>query len=307
MSEPTREPVAEQIPGPGSPWVRVRLDLAYDGTALSGWATQPGLRTVQGDVEAALARVLRLGTAPRLTVAGRTDAGVHARGQVAHVDLPVWAWEAAPGRGDRTPGRALVRSLNAVLANDVVVHSASVAPPGFDARFSAIWRRYAYRIIDDEARRDPIGRTAVLWHPRVLDEVAMDETARSLAGEFDFAAYCRPRQGATTIRTLQVFTWRRDPATGVLGATVRADAFCRSMVRSLVGACLAVGEGRKGLDWPAQVLAGTRRDARVTVAPARGLTLEEVGYPPDAELAVRARQARAVRTLSPSPNAGLRG
>ncbi|WP_246006274.1 tRNA pseudouridine synthase A [Georgenia muralis] len=297
----------------------MRLDLAYDGTAFAGWATQPGLRTVQGVLEEALTTVLRLDRPARLTVAGRTDAGVHARGQVAHVDVPPAAWQALPGRGDRPPGEALVARLAGVLgrggtprgAADVVVRRASLAPAGFDARFGALWRRYAYRIADGVAGRDPLRRAEVLWHPRPLDAAAMDEAAGRLVGEHDFAAYCRPREGATTIRTLQAFGFHRVGAGGAEGrvregggpdedlvvATVRADAFCHSMVRALVGACLAVGEGRRDPGWPAEVLAAGRRDPGVTVAAAHGLTLEEVAYPPDAGLAARVAEARNVRRL----------
>ena len=298
--------------GPSAPAaepLRVRLDVRYDGTAFAGWAAQPGLRTVQGTLEEALGTVLRLAPAPRLTVAGRTDAGVHARGQVAHVDVPRDAWEALPGRSDRRPEEALVSRLAGVLgrdtrprgAADVVVRRARVAPPGFDARFSATWRRYAYRIADGWESRDPLRRHDVLWHVRRLDVAAMDVAAQLLLGEHDFAAYCRPREGATTIRTLQELRWRRtpdgEPDAGLVVATVRADAFCHSMVRALVGASLAVGEGRRPVDWPAAVLAARRRDPAVTVAPAHGLTLEEVRYPPDDDLAARAAAARNVRTL----------
>ncbi|ACQ81353.1 tRNA pseudouridine synthase A [Beutenbergia cavernae DSM 12333] len=280
--------------------LRVRLDLAYDGAAFAGWARQPGLRTVQGDLEEALGRVLRLPEPPRLTVAGRTDAGVHARGQVAHVDLPREAYLAAPGRSERDPGAALRTRLAGVLPPDVVVGHVAPAPPGFDARFSAIWRRYAYRVADDGALHDPLRRGWTVWHRRPLDVVAMDAAARRLLGEHDFAAFCRPREGATTIRTLQELTWVRDDA-GLLVAHVRADAFCHSMVRALVGACLAVGESRREVGWPRAVLDAARRDSAVQVAPAHGLVLEEIGYPPDEELAERARTARAVRTLPDQP------
>ncbi|WP_211489906.1 tRNA pseudouridine(38-40) synthase TruA [Georgenia thermotolerans] len=292
-----------------APAVRVRLDLAYDGSEFAGWAAQPGLRTVQGVLEDALTTVLRLPAPARLTVAGRTDAGVHARGQVAHVDVPAAAWAAVPGRSDRGPGEALVARLAGVLgrggsprgASDVVVRRAVEAPVGFDARFAAVWRRYAYRIADDVARRDPLRRHDVLWHNRPLDVAAMDAAAQQLLGEHDFAAYCKPREGATTIRTLLDLRWRRLPGgapdAGLVVAEVRADAFCHSMVRALVGASLAVGEGRRPVGWPARVLAAGVRDAAVTVAPAHGLTLEEVAYPADHELAARARQARARRVL----------
>lgn len=282
--------------------LRLRLDLRYDGTDFAGWATQPGLRTVQGTLETALTTVLRLPQPAKITVAGRTDAGVHARGQVAHVDVPAAAWRAVPGRSDRRPEEALVSRLAGVLGGrprgvgDVVVHRVSVAPPGFDARFSAVWRRYAYRVADTPAARDPLRRRDVLWHGRPLDVAAMDVAAQWLRGEHDFAAYCKPREGATTIRTLEELRWERT-ADGLVVATVRADAFCHSMVRALVGASLAVGEGRRTVDWPAAVLAAGRRDPGVAVVAPHGLTLEEVGYPADEELATRAAQARNVRTL----------
>ncbi|MDM7832134.1 tRNA pseudouridine(38-40) synthase TruA [Cellulomonas edaphi] len=279
---------------------RLRLDLAYDGTAFAGWAVQPTLRTVQGVLEAGLATVLRTEVrgepAPRLTVAGRTDAGVHARGQVAHVDVDPDVLEQVRGRSDRPALDALVSRLAGVLPPDVVVHRATVAPEGFDARFSAVRRRYAYRLSDDAALRDPLLRGHLVWHRRPLDVGAMEAAAAPLVGLHDFAAYCKPRPDATTIRTLERYSWSRDEA-GVVVADVQADAFCHSMVRSLVGAALAVGEGRRPVDWPAQLLAARARDAGVHVAPAHGLTLEEVEYPADAEVASRAAQTRARRAL----------
>jgi tRNA pseudouridine38-40 synthase len=282
--------------------LRVRLDLAYDGTDFAGWARQPRLRTVQGVLEDGLATILRteaLGLElPRLTVAGRTDAGVHARGQVAHVDVPVSRWAEMPGRSDRAPGRALVDRLSGVLPRDVVVHRAEPAPEGFDARFSATFRSYTYRIADRPALRDPLRRAHVLWARRPLDVAAMHAAVQPLVGVRDFAAYCRPRPGATTIRELQHVAWERPdagPDTGLVLAHVRADAFCHNMVRALVGASVAVGEGRRDVAWPAEVLASRRREAGAGVAPAHGLVLEEVSYPPDEELAARAERIRARR------------
>jgi tRNA pseudouridine38-40 synthase len=283
--------------------VRVRLDLAYDGGGFAGWAVQPGLRTVQGTLEEALATVLGTGRRdeppPRLTVAGRTDAGVHARDQVAHVDVTNAALAAARGRSDRDPFVALVDRLGGVLPPDLVVREAGLAPDGFDARFSALSRRYAYRVCDEHARRDPLRRGEVLWRRRPLDVAAMDAAARLLVGRRDFAAFCKPRPHATTIRTLEVFTWDRPsdgPDAGLAVATVRADAFCHSMVRSLAGASLAVGEHRRPVDWPAALLAAGVRDAAAAVVEPHGLTLEEVVYPPDDELAARADRTRARRS-----------
>jgi tRNA pseudouridine38-40 synthase len=283
---------------------RVRLDIAYDGTGFNGWSRQPQLRTVQGELENALATIFRRHPpAPTLTVAGRTDAGVHAQGQVAHVDLaPDQVANILRARRGSEPvvdaGAALARRLRGILGAhaDVVVRRGSVAPVGFDARFSATWRRYEYRIADTVDARDPLQRARTTWHPTILDDDAMDQAARTLVGLHDFAAYCKAREGATTIRTLQEFTWRRD-ADGVLIAAVQADAFCHSMVRALVGACVAVGEGK--LRAPDLVLlrdVGARTSA-FKVMPARGLTLMAVGYPDDTELGARAEQTRARRTL----------
>jgi tRNA pseudouridine38-40 synthase len=267
--------------------VRLRLDVAYDGTDFSGWASQPGRRTVQGTLEEVLVRVLRA-PAARLTVAGRTDAGVHARGQVCHLDVDAGVLDEPGLDADR-----LIRRLARALPADLRVRGAAVAPPGFDARFSAIWRRYAYRVCDDPARADPLARGHVLAWPRRLDEHAMNAAAARLVGEHDFAAFCRRRAGATTIRALRRLDWAR--SADVLTARVVADAFCHNMVRALVGCLLAVGEGKRAEEWPAAVLRAGVRDPGVGVVPAHGLTLEEVGYPADAELAARASATRHQR------------
>ena len=273
--------------------MRLRLDLAYDGTDFHGWATQPGLRTVQGLLEAALAQVLRVEAAP-VTCAGRTDTGVHARGQVVHVDVAPDVLVASAGRSTDPPTDALLRRLNGVLPADVRVRALREVPDAFDARFSAVWRRYAYRIADRPALVDPLVRRAVLTWPRRLDLDAMNAAAAGLTGEHDFAAFCKKREGATTVRTLLDLSWGRD-ADGLAVATVRADAFCHHMVRALVGAMVAVGERRRPPAWAAEVLVAGVRDAGVAVVPAHGLTLEEVGYPEDAGLAAQATAARRVR------------
>jgi tRNA pseudouridine38-40 synthase len=276
---------------PEPPLVRLRLDLAYDGTQFSGWAAQPGRRTVAGVVAAALGEALQLPGPPALTVAGRTDAGVHARGQVVHADVPAAVWAATAARGaDRVPAR-----LARLLPADVRARAAGPAPDGFDARFSALWRRYSYRVCDDPAAADPVRRHETLWFFRRLDVPAMNEAAASCLGEHDFAAFCRRRPGATTVRALRRLDWDRD-GDGILVATVVADAFCHSMVRSLVGALIAVGEGRRPPGWPADLLAAQARDPAVRVMAPHALCLEEVGYPPDGALAARAEQARRLRT-----------
>jgi tRNA pseudouridine38-40 synthase len=276
--------------------VRLRIDLAYDGAGFHGWARQDGLRTVQGDLEGALDTVLRT-TGTSLTVAGRTDTGVHARGQVVHVDVDPALLAPVSGRGGAAPEAALVRRLNGVLGPDVRIRRVSPAPRGFDARFSAVWRRYCYRIADDPAVVDPLTRGHVLAWPRRLDLDRMNDAAALLVGEHDFASFCKKREGATTIRSLLDLSWRRNG--GVAEATVRADAFCHNMVRSLVGCLVAVGEGRRDPQWARDVLMARSRDSAVTVAQAHGLTLEEVGYPADDELAAQAVRSRVVRTLAP--------
>jgi tRNA pseudouridine38-40 synthase len=265
--------------------VRLRIDLAYDGTHFSGWAKQPRLRTVQGELETALATVLHAAVPPQVTVAGRTDAGVHARGQVAHVDVDAAAF------AHHQVG-ATARRLNGLLAPDVLIKAVSVAPEGFEARFAALSRRYSYRVADGWL--DPLHRHDTLAHPRVLDLDAMNDAAALLLGMHDFAAFCRRRVGATTQRTLLELAWTRDDA-GVAVARVVADAFCHSMVRALVGALLEVGDGRRDVGWPASVLAGRKREDAAKVAPARGLTLEEVRYPNDSELRARTEQTRRRR------------
>jgi tRNA pseudouridine38-40 synthase len=269
--------------------VRVRIDLGYDGTDFSGWARQPRLRTVQATLEDALEAVLRLPERAAVTVAGRTDAGVHARGQVAHVDVPAGVWARHPNP---------LRSLARALPPDVAVHAVTAAAPGFDARFGALWRRYAYRIRDGVVAPDPLRRREVLWHRRDLDVHLLNEASRTLVGLHDFAAFCRFREGGTTVRELAELRWAREDsasADSLLVGTVVADAFCHSMVRALVGALIPVGEGRRPPDWPARVLLAGVRDPAVQVAPALGLTLEEVRYPDDAELAQRAEVTRRPR------------
>lgn len=273
--------------------MRLRVDFGYDGAGFAGWAAQPGLRTVEAELTTAWATILRR-EPPKLTVAGRTDAGVHARGAVAHLDVDPSTYADLPGRSERTPDAAAVTRLNGVLPDDIVVRSVRAAPDGFDARFSATSRRYSYRIADQFP--DPIRRGDTVAWRRPLDTEAMREASHALLGLNDFAAFCKRREGATTVRTLLRYDWQREDD-GVLVATVIADAFCHSMVRSLVGAVVPVGEGRVPRSWPGEKLAAGQRDPAILVMPAHGLCLEEVSYPPDAQLAARASESRSVRSL----------
>lgn len=355
--------------------VRVRLNLAYDGTDFHGWAIQPGLRTVEGELTEALHTLTRMPL--RLTVAGRTDAGVHARHQVAHIDVPRAVWDGLRGRpaarssrrasseladlgasmvrgsaidgglssalpggvpDHRVPGEspdgspdrpdggsrsaqvgvgstgrsaavAFALRINGLLAraageradaaglpraprgtSDVVIHSAQEVSHDFDARFSATGRHYTYRLCERIDARDPLRRHDVLWLPRgTLDLAAMERATRVLLGEHDFLSFCRPREGATTIRTLREFRFSYEG--GVVCIDVSADAFCHSMVRSLVGAVLEVGLGRRPVEWMEELLDARSRRSAAPIAPARGLTLESVVYPPEDQWASRAREA----------------
>ena len=273
----------EPATGHGGGLVRVRLEISYDGTALHGWARQPGQRTVQGELELGLATVLRHDV--DLTVAGRTDAGVHATGQVAHADVPQAVWEEQRAK--------LVRRLRGVLPPDIAVTAVRVVPADFDARFGALARHYVYRLTDTDAGPPPLRRADTVGWPRRLDAGAMAEAAAPLVGLNDFAAFCRRREGATTIRTLLDLRVERDG--DLIRVHASADAFCHSMVRSLVGALTAVGEGRRAPGWPAALLTSSERSSEVPVVPPGGLTLVAVDYPPDEELAARAEVTRALR------------
>jgi tRNA pseudouridine38-40 synthase len=280
---------------------RLRLDISYDGTAFHGWAAQPGLRTVQGELELWVQRILRTSGPIPLTCAGRTDAGVHARGQVAHLDLPDDLTDA------RGTAYELELRLGRALPDDLVVSRVGVAPPGFDARFSAVWRRYVYRLLDPSGIVDPLHRSHIAVYPQHLDAAAMAGAVPHLLGLRDFAALCKARDGATTIRDLQQLLIQRH-ADGLIEIEVRADAFCHSMVRSLVGALVAIGEGRRDTAWLEHTLAARTRSGQIRVMPALGLVLEEVGYPADDELEARSLEARATRTLDeidPHPGPGV--
>jgi len=283
------------------PDVRLRLDIAYDGSDFHGWAKQPGLRTVQHTIETALHQLVRGDRAPQLTVGGRTDAGVHARGQVAHVDLSeaeLRHWLRQEFQADALNGALMTRRLNGVIqrdAEDVFITKIAAVPEAFDARFSAIWRRYSYRIADGAAQRDPLARRHTVVVDATLDDALLAEASRELLGLRDFSSFCKAREGSTAIRTLQRFDWVRG-CDGVLTATVQADAFCHSMVRAIVGAVTAVASGRLSLEQFTAVRDAQERTSHFAVMPPHGLCLEEIGYPEAADFGARAEQTRARRS-----------
>lgn len=288
--------VSRSMTASSSDSVRLRFDLAYDGTDFHGWAKQKGgLRTVEGVLAEKLSLIAQ--TEIELTVAGRTDAGVHSTHQVAHADVPRALLESRSIHGDPS---TLVRRLTKLLPEDIRVHDVTFAPEGFDARFSALTRHYVYRVTTFPAGPLPTrARDTAMW-PHAVDIDAMQEAATVLVGLHDFAAFCRPKPHATTIRDLQSFTWH-DASTPhepeLYEAHLTADAFCWNMVRSLVGCCLAVGEGRRDVDFAAALLGETQRSDTCPVAPAKGLSLTGVDYPASEDLAARAKAARNRRSL----------
>ncbi|MDN5617475.1 MAG: tRNA pseudouridine synthase A [Kocuria sp.] len=298
---------------------RIRLDLAYDGSVFSGWAKQPSLVTVEGCLEEAARLVLRHDV--RFTVAGRTDAGVHADHQVVHFDAPDSAWEGLAARrgksGDGqsdTPEQALVRKMNGALARvlsavapplrpgargaalgAVVVRVARAVPSDFDARFSALSRSYTYRIADGLARQGPLNRTTAYWCREPLDVDVLNAAGERLLGLHDFLSFCKPRPGATTIRDLHSVRFERNDQ-GLIEARISADAFCHNMVRSIVGSCVLVAQGVRGFEWLDSRIETPARDSSVRLAPPEGLVLESISYPADPnEWGPRARRTRSRR------------
>ena len=273
MTEPTLYPE--------SGFRRLRLDLSYDGTNFSGWAVQPDRRTAQQVIEDAISTVAQ--AKAETIVAGRTDAGVHATGQVIHVDLP-----------ESLELSDLAYKLNRILDEDIRINQISIAPPAFHARFSALRRYYEYRILDENKVIPPLARfNTESWY-RPLDVDVMNQASALLLGTHNYAAFCKFREGATTIRTLETYSWSRD-RDGYLIGDVVADAFCYSMVRNLVGAIVCVADGRKDLSWITTLLEDKERVSDSLVFPARGLSLYKVDYPTDAELLERAAKTIARR------------
>ena len=239
-----------------------RIDLSYDGSGFHGYARQPDVRTVQGDLEAALSRILE---PVRTEVAGRTDSGVHARHQVAsfHTDLPVDC-------------NRMALSLTRLLGPEVAVHRCEKVPDEFSARFSATRRTYRYRILN-RPFPDPL-RRGFAWHVKEhLDVVSMDLAVRCLVGEHDFASFCRKAAGRSTVRSVHSAGWSSRPDDLVL-LEVTGSAFCHQMVRSIVAFCVEVGRGRLAPEATHKVLQARDRNAARGAAPPHGLILWRVDY-----------------------------
>jgi tRNA pseudouridine38-40 synthase len=240
----------------------IRLDIEYDGAGFRGWARQPGLRTVQGELETALATVLR--EPVELTVAGRTDTGVHALGQVASFDIPT------------EPPADLMRRLNGIGPDDVAVTAATSVTEGFDARRDARSRSYRYRLVARSAS-NPFERGRSLWWPHRIDREGLDACAAALAGSHDFTAFTPTQTDHVRFdRNILAATWNQQ--NDILTFRITADAFMRNMVRILVGTQLEVASGRRTVESFTQLLEGAPRTKAGETAPPHGLNLESVSY-----------------------------
>ncbi len=269
-------------------FIRIRGEVAYDGKNFSGWGMQPDQRTVQGAIEDAFTQIIG---GPRTVVqcAGRTDAGVHATGQVMHLDVPLnWSERLAD----------LAYKVNAILDDDVVIKGLLHTNQNFDARFAALSRSYTYFI--KEGLRDPLTRDRVYQHRNYLDVTAMNEASQVLIGLHDFSAFCKKTDYGTSIRNLKTFTWTRTPD-DLIRVDITSDAFCYSMVRALVGAVISIGEGKRTKEWLADYLARGERDFGVFMAPAHPLTLVNVEYPPEEEFASRIEKTLKTRLEDQDP------
>ena len=268
---------------PESGFFRVRITLSYDGTNFFGWGKQADRRTVQGELEAALFKLFQqqLDT----VVAGRTDAGVHASGQVCHVDLP---------ENEYTD---IAYRLNRILTEEIRIKSVERTSPDFHARFGALRRHYIYKIKDGNGYIEPTARLDIAPWYRDLNVDLMNQAAATLIGEHDFFSYARYRENATTIRELQRFEFERNED-GLIIARLSADAFLYNMVRSLIGTMVYIGEGRFNTDWAREVLEKRERPSDSLVFPAKGLTFTGVDYPADSELHARILKTMAIRAES---------
>ncbi len=290
LSNVMSQPVSHSVDG----LTRFRMDFAYDGTDFTGFVKQPKHRTVQGDLLAAMSIILGETTNDfGMRVAGRTDAGVHASNQVVHVDFST---EQLKRLGRSTN---MVAKLNKMLPESIRVHRFEPAAPGFDARFSAIYRRYRYQISDDFAPKDPQQMRYVLNLTYALDPDAMNEAAQQLIGLGDFASFCKSREGATTIRDLKRIRVKRN-SQNIIEIELKADAFCHNMVRSIVGALIAVGAGKATKADLKRTFERAKRVQTYKVVEPKGLTLIEIGYPVPSRLGYQAERSRARRTLDES-------
>ena len=284
MNQPTLKPE--------SGFFRARITLSYDGTGFFGWGRQADRRTVQGELESALKTLYRrqLDT----VVAGRTDAGVHASGQVCHVDIPEgdFGFEISD----------LAYRLNRILTDEIRVKSAESVSDDFHARFGALRRHYIYKIKDGNGLIEPVQRLDIAPWYRDLDIDLMNQGANTLLGENDFFSFAKYRQNSTTIRDLQRFDFQRD-AQGLIISHISADAFCYNMVRSLIGTMVYIGEGRFPITWAREILEKKERPSDSVVFPAKGLTFVGVDYPVESELAARANKVMALRSANDDEDA----
>lgn len=270
---------------------RYRIDLAYDGTDFYGFSKQSAYRTVAGELLSGLVKIFGEDEEDfRMRVAGRTDAGVHAQAQVAHLDL-------TPEQLKRIRrGHGVAERLNKIIDPDVRVTTFEEADPGFHARFSALSRRYRYSIADRSVTPNPMTSRYMLEISWNLEVDPMIEVAKEFMGLRDFRAFCKERDGTTTIRELQEISVKRRP-NGVIDIEVEADAFCHNMVRSVVGALMSAGSGRTTAKEVRKALKGQRNEHAYKVQAPQGLTLIKISYPAKSKLGAQAELTQRMRTL----------
>ena len=267
--------------------MRIKAECSYNGSSFHGWAKQKGQRTVEGEIEQALFTILR--SEIKIQAAGRTDAGVHANGQIFHVDLPVL-------EGKLSDFSYLTNRINCLLEKDVVIRKIEQAPSGFDARFSALSRTYIYRCSCGRSSRS-LMLNGFVWDLNFIPDLKLlNSLASNIVGLKDFASFALPNPGGTTIRKVEAASWKeieKGPEKGIIEFTIRSDAFARKMVRFLVGAQICVAANKKPESWFLEKFSSSRDFP--PLAPSHGLTLEKVEYPKDEMLEERAHATRAVR------------
>jgi len=263
---------------------RIRAKLAYDGTNYAGFGKQPDQVSIQGELEKSLKQIFN--QTIKTIAAGRTDRGVHARGQWVHFDLPQSAWQKV---------KDAKYSLNHVLPSDIRILEIEKVIEDFDARYSALWRRYTYWVADKTHQLDPLRRHYVYKYGYKLDLAKLNKTSQMLIGLHDFATYCKPREHSSTVRNLMQFDWQ--VIDGLFVAELKADAFCYGLVRNLIGAVLPAGAGLIAIDEPKVRLVKKQRSETIFQAPANGLVLEEISYPAPALWAAQSKITRNPRVL----------